>query len=52
MKAEAEIVRLRTMLQQAQSTLQSLHPSAGLPDSEAASLYNAMLSELNKEFSA
>ncbi len=47
---QAENSRLARMLAQAHATLQLMHPNAGVPDSDVASAYNAMMAVLDKEF--
>ena len=42
--------RLRVLLSQAYATLQLMHPDAGVPDSDVARAYNAMMEVLDKEF--
>lgn len=42
----AAVLALIELLAQCKATLEALHPSAGLPDSDVARLYNAMMEKL------
>lgn len=42
----AAVLALIELLAQCKATLDALHPNAGLPDSDVARLYNAMMEKL------